>query len=673
MASLYEMTAALARAIDLDEMLDIVLKQIRLVLEYDVCLVTLAASDGAVLRIVAADGEDAERLQGLEFPVDRGINTWIYGEGEPTLVEDADKDPRRLTIEGRTEAVRSAVGAPLVVDDQPIGTIYAARWTPHGFGQEHLDFLAFTASQVAAAVDRGRLFEQVQRRSEEMETLYAIGAVMASSLDLDHVLETIYQQAGRIMDTSAFFVALYEKDADELRFSLVYDRGERFESFDIPFSESKGLTAHVIRSAEPLLVRNWEQEQGELPIEPLVLGEPTASWLGVPMIAQEEVLGAIGAQSYEPHAFTSRQLRLLSAIANQAGISLRNARLYAALQEAHQLAADERDKLEHLHRVVVELQRVATLPAKLQVVADGLQALGWGRVSVSRRDADLEVMEMACAGFTAEDEAALRANLLPAREWRRRLSGQFERFQIGQCYYLPWSDRWVRENVRGVKSQEPEPVGGPEIGAWHPQDLLYVPLAGRGGRIVGLIGLDDPQDGRRPTAESLQIIELFAQEAALAIEKAALLDDLKLLNTDLQEMVDAQAHLLQTVDELASRVVPVVDGVIVLPLTGRMDGSRAMQISQTVLGGIRKHDARVVILDITGVRAVDDQVAHHLMRSVEEARLLGSEVVFVGLEAEAGVEMKPGVLAQRDLQSGIEWALTRLGRRIVALEGPGGD
>jgi GAF domain-containing protein len=669
--SLYEMTSALAGAIDLDEMLHIVLKQIRLVLEYDICIVSLASSDGEVLRIRAVDGEGAEQMLGMELPAARGINTLIFSQGKPTLVDDADTDPRRLTIEGRTEDIRAAVGVPLIVDGQPIGTIYAACEQPHSFSQEHLDFLTITATQVTAAIHRARLLDQARQRVEEMETLYTIGAVIAASLDIDHVLQTIYEQAGRIMDTSAFFVALYEPDADELRFSLVYDRGERLDPFSVSFSESKGLTAHVVRTAEPFLARNWEQERDILPIEPLVAGERSLSWLGVPIIVQDQVLGAFGAQSYEPHAFTNRELRLLSAIANQAGISLQNARFYAALQEAHQLVADERDKLVHLHRVIADVQRATTLTAKLQVIVDGIRDLGWGRVSVSLRDADLEVVELVCAGFTPEDEAELQVNLLPANEWRERLSGEFERFRIGQFYYLPWSDPWVRENVRGVKSRLPEPetVSGGE--AWHPQDLLYVPLFGRGGRIVGIIGLDDPQDGRRPTVQGLHIIELFAQETAVSVENAGLLDELRLLNTDLQEMVNAQAYLLQTVEELASPVVPIVDGVIVLPLIGSVDGRRASQILQTLLSGVQEHNAQVVILDITGVPAVDDQVAHHLMRSVQAARLLGAEAILVGIRpdvAQALVSLNvelADVIIRSNLQSGFQYALGIIGRKLA--------
>jgi GAF domain-containing protein len=392
MASLYEMALALAGTVDLDETLHTVLQQVRHVLDYDLCFVTLAAVDGQRLRVQAADSAEAaeaSRLVGLELSLDRGINAWIYREGQPTLVDDADADPRRLHIQGWTDEIRSAIGVPLIADGQPIGTIYATRRLPHAFTQAQSDFLTIVATQVAVAVQRARLLDQARSRAQEMEKL-----------------------------------------------------------------------AH-------------------------------------------------------------------------------------AVQEALRVAADERDKLAHLHRVGTDMQRADTLHAKLQILADGIRTVGWGRVTVSLRDADLNTIEVVCTGFTPEDEEALRANLLPGSEWKKRFTEQFERFQIGRCYYLPWSDPWVRETIRGVKSHRASALAD----TWDPQDLLYIPLFGREGQIIGIIGLDDPQDGRRPTAEGLQIIELFAQEAALTIENAKLLADLKLLNADLQEMLAAQAQLLYALEE----------------------------------------------------------------------------------------------------------------------------
>jgi GAF domain-containing protein len=667
MASLYAMTSALAQAMDLDEMLSIVLAEVRQVLDYDSCLISLATADGKALRVRAADGRDADRLLGIEYTTELGINAWIYRTGQPTIVGDADTDPRRIHIEGRTDAIRAAIGAPLIADGRPIGTIYITRKQANSFGEADLQFLSVTAAHVAAAVQRVWFLEQAQWRAKEMESISNIGAAMASSLDVEHVLQTIYEQASQIMDTRAFFVALYNAACDELHFDIVYDQGQKLQPFVTSLADGQGLAAYVIRTGQPLLIRDMELEAEALQIAPLVVGQPTRSWLGVPIIAKDQLLGVISVQSYEPYAFSTRQMRLMVAIANQAGISLQNAQLYRAAQKAHQAAADQRDLLAHLHRVAVEVQRTDDLWTKLQVIAGGIHQVGWGRVSVSLRDADLNVTDLVCVGFTAQDEAALRANLLPGSEWQKRFGSEFVRFRIGQCYYLPWNDPWVREHVRGVKSRVPDSGQA----AWHPQDLLYVPLYGRENRIVGIIGLDDPQDNLCPTAESLHLIELFAQEAALTIENTLLLADMRLLNTDLQEMVQVQASLLQTVEELASPVVPIVDGVIILPLVGHLDERRAAQILQTLLGGVQEHRARVIILDVTGVPIVDTQVANHLMRSVRASRLLGAETILVGIRPDVaqtlvtlGIHLGD-VITRSDLQSGFQHALNIVGRRLA--------
>ena len=395
LSSLYRMTSALAQAVDLKEMLSIVLQHVRQVLDYDSCLILLVSADGQALRIEAVDAGDGpgrpslagmdletrgiERILDVDIPVDAGINGWIFREGKPVLIADADLDPRRLHIKGRTESIRAAVGAPLITDGQIIGTIYATRRRPNSFTEAHLDFLSFTAAQVAAAVRRARLLDQTRRRAEEMETLLSTAAVIASSLDQDQILDAIYEQAGRIMDTSAFFAAICDKDSDTVCFRLIYEQGQHLEPFCVALSESRSLTAasaaYTIRTGRPLLIRNWPEEQSSLPFGPLgvddagssslALTEPCLSWLAVPIVAQDSVLGAIGARSSEAHAFTSKQERLLSAIANQAGISLQNARLLADLRlvntDLHEMVAAQAHLLQTIERTISALNTAEDL------------------------------------------------------------------------------------------------------------------------------------------------------------------------------------------------------------------------------------------------------------------------------------------------------------------------
>ncbi len=135
-----------------------------------------------------------------------------------------------------------------------------------------------------------------------------------------------------------------------------------------------------------------------------------------------------------------------------------------------------------------------------------------------------------------------------------------------------------------------------------------------------------------------------------------------------EEAIEAQRQALR---ELSTPIVPVLEDVLVLPLVGSIDTRRAQQIMDALLEAIGGHQAEVVIIDITGVPVVDTGVANHLLQVTRAAALLGAECVLVGIAPEVaqtvvslGVDLS-GVVTQADLQSGIEYALKRTGRRIV--------
>jgi rsbT co-antagonist protein RsbR len=98
-----------------------------------------------------------------------------------------------------------------------------------------------------------------------------------------------------------------------------------------------------------------------------------------------------------------------------------------------------------------------------------------------------------------------------------------------------------------------------------------------------------------------------------------------------QSIIDAQASILA---ELSTPLIPLREGVLLLPLVGAIDSRRALQVLETLLEGISAHQAEIAILDITGVRVVDTQVADGLLRAARAAKLLGANVYLSGISAE---------------------------------------
>jgi rsbT co-antagonist protein RsbR len=132
----------------------------------------------------------------------------------------------------------------------------------------------------------------------------------------------------------------------------------------------------------------------------------------------------------------------------------------------------------------------------------------------------------------------------------------------------------------------------------------------------------------------------------------------------------------EAIRELSTPVLQVRERLLILPIIGVIDPQRARQLTEQLLRGIRTNRAKVVVIDITGVAAMDATVANHLVQTVEASRLLGANVIVTGLSPEIaqtlvtiGIDLgKMNTVG--DLQGGIEQAERLLGYKVVTLEEP---
>lgn len=143
-------------------------------------------------------------------------------------------------------------------------------------------------------------------------------------------------------------------------------------------------------------------------------------------------------------------------------------------------------------------------------------------------------------------------------------------------------------------------------------------------------------------------------------------------NSHLAEVIDQQR---QTISELQTPVIQVWDRILALPIVGSLDTARTQSMNEALLQKIVDSGAEIVIVDITAVPVVDTAVAQHLLETVSAARLLGAEVLLVGLSTRTaitlvhlGVDLS-GVVTRTTMAKGLELAFARLGLEVVARRG----
>lgn len=193
-----------------------------------------------------------------------------------------------------------------------------------------VEALEIFADQAAIAIENASLLREARSQADQMASLYRASAAMVASLDLNGLLDGIYNEIVAHMGVPSFcFVASYNPARDEMRFELFKREGvtiDRLHQLAMPRS---GFTGWVIEHGEILHIADYNEEMNRLPAPPISLGEPIRSWVGIPLISQNQTIGVLSIQSFEPRAFSARNVQWLSTVANQMAVALSNIQLFA--------------------------------------------------------------------------------------------------------------------------------------------------------------------------------------------------------------------------------------------------------------------------------------------------------------------------------------------------------
>jgi PAS domain S-box-containing protein len=261
---------------------------------------------------------------------------------------------------------RSELALPLVSRGEAIGALTIQSTQEAAFSDEDVTVLRTMADQLANAITNARLFDQAQTQAEEMSVLSELAQALSSHLTVQEVLDEVYRGASRLLDAANFYIALYDPDMHQVSFPL--DTTEEEEDRFPTLPADQGITGYIIRHRTGVLLEeNVAERLAEMGVE--MVGEPALSWLGVPMMVGDQVLGVMGVQSFTtPRAYDEHDRDLLSALATQVASALTNARLFEQTQTA--LAEVEATQRRYLERVWGEYAQTQKVSGYEQVGAD---------------------------------------------------------------------------------------------------------------------------------------------------------------------------------------------------------------------------------------------------------------------------------------------------------------
>ena len=443
------------------------------------------------------------------------------------------------------------IGAPLISEGKILGAIFLQSYTEGlHYKEQDEEILGFVAQHIATALLRRRALEAERQRTAELAILYSVSAEMSKSLDVNTLTRLVGDKMREIFQSNSAQIMLLDRQTNMIHVPYEYDDSEGgYIDYVEPFPLGTGLSSKVITTGQPLLLGTLEEEIANgayFPPEIIEQGTGTfgQSWVGAPIVANEQVLGLIALADNRPHAFTDNHLHLLQTLSSTISAVLENARLYQAEQ---QRAAE----LAIINSVQAGLASQLDMQAIYELVGEKIRGIF---------DANTEVL----ATFDVDKNLMYRHYTI-----ERGVRYYFEPGSIPKLWknfidngHPRLVNHHLQEYIQLIDPDFEVPAG--EM----PKSSLTVPFRILG-RLDGAISLQNVDRENAFSESDLHLLETVANTLSVALENARLFDETQRLLKETEQ----HAVELTAVNTVSSALASELDLGALIQLVGEQTRS----------------------------------------------------------------------------------------------------
>lgn len=468
----------------------------------DVDILTLYYKDEAQHTIQLAGVHGVLRSARLAHTrtKDNNVVARVMAETQPIIALDARNDPRLAGRFVTKEQIISTAAVPLIAGEHTVGAMFVSYRKRHAFQEKEVHLINLFATYAAAAIDRAWQYEALARHQRQLEALREASAAIAFSLHVEDILTTILKHAQTL--TNAWYCTYQRLEGEMLILeqSAPPDKLAELKRNPGNIPITRGVTGRAVRETTPIYVANTADDPDYIPPE----NSPSYAELAIPLMDGPTCLGVLNLELAEPGL--SKELQsLMTTLADDAAIALRNARLY----EEAQRRAEIFDQLRRLSLdITSDLDLMRVLESVVLGAVDVLEADIATIFVVERTPAEkpLETLtdDTQYTGLMCDRGRVSRADSMRSPKASGLAAHVF---------------RTQRPAVVHNVEDEPLLLGSRVIHERGICSLVCAPLRSGGDRVLGVLYVDHSRP-HHFSDEEVQTIELFAAQAALAVQNA---------------------------------------------------------------------------------------------------------------------------------------------------------
>ena len=457
-------------------------------------------------------------FSGTVLKYGEGASGIVAETGKPLIIDDYRVWEGRATVYEENQPFRSVLSAPLNWQGEVIGVIHILHnQETSRFDENDLRLLTLFANQAAIALHNAQTYEIAQQRARRIALLNEITNSALTRPDLHEMLQILANRLCELMDADSVYIALWDEAQQCTSPAVYYSKLQKEPpTFQLEPGEMT-MTESVLRAGHPLEV---EDVRNTPYLSPRIAALfPTRSMLSLPLIADEQKIGAAHIGFDHPHSFTQEEIELGEQAASQIALAMAKTRM---LENEHRRVSE----LDALRATMADISGELELSALLRIILERATSL------LNATGGDL--------GLYEEE----RGEILIVVSHNMGKDYQGTRMALGEGAM----GLAVKENAPVVISDYHRWEGRSpqyEGGSW--EAVLAVPLYFHG-RIVGALGIVDKNPKRKFNQDDQRLLNLFAQQAATAIENARLYADEKKRVYELQTLFESSATITKTLD-----------------------------------------------------------------------------------------------------------------------------
>jgi len=330
----------LAKELDYQAIIDLVVEKIREIFHSDNMSIRLYDHATDILSFPYTI-DDGVLVHIDPQPLGSGLTAHIIKSRQP-LVINQDLEKRMAEFgsfwigTAATDHDKSFAGVPIMAGDKAVGTVILSSKQENAFSESDVRLLQTLAGSLGVSLEKARLFDETQRllketeqRNAELALINGVQQGLASKLEIQAIINLVGDKIREVFDTQTTYIALHDKASKTFHIPYYLHQGNRVNVEGV-YPSDKGPTGHIIQKRETL----WFNEDAtrrvvELGSVSVADDDNPRSWLGVPMIAGDEVVGVISLQNIErEHAYAQSDVNLLKTIASSLAVALQNAQLF---------------------------------------------------------------------------------------------------------------------------------------------------------------------------------------------------------------------------------------------------------------------------------------------------------------------------------------------------------